>query len=84
MLEEDPKHAAAESVEVVQPSAVKPDLAMSKLEPYHESETALELAKAYLELGEQEIAKGFIEEVLSDGSSKQKSKARNLVRELAT
>jgi pilus assembly protein FimV len=92
MLEEDAKHAVAESVEVVEPSAVEPDSAMSgmtegtmsKLEPYHESETALELAKAYLELGEQEIAKGFIEEVLSDGSSKQKSKARNLIKELAT
>ena len=40
---------------------------LGKLEPYHESETALELAKAYMELGEQEIAKGFIEEVLNGG-----------------
>ena len=57
---------------------------MSKLEPYHESETALELAKAYLELGEQEIAKGFIEEVLTEGSDKQKGKARKLIKELAS
>ena len=56
---------------------------ISQLEPYHESETALELAKAYLELGEQEIAKGFIEEVLNDGSDKQKDKARKLIKELA-
>ena len=60
------------------------DSSISKLEPYHESETALELAKAYLELGEQDIAKGFIEEVLSDGSDKQKGKARKLIKELAT
>lgn len=57
---------------------------MTKLEPYHESETALELAKAYLELGEQEIAKGFIEEVLTEGSDKQKGKARELIKELAS
>jgi len=58
------------------------DSQMSQLEPYHESETALELAKAYMELGEQEIAKGFIEEVLNEGSEKQKGKARTLIKEL--
>ncbi len=57
---------------------------MSQLEPYHESETALELAKAYMELGEQEIAKGFIEEVLNEGSEKQKGKARSLIKELTS
>ncbi len=75
-----------------EPSAIDNDSSMSemsessisKLEPYHESETALELAKAYLELGEQDIAKGFIEEVLNEGSEKQKGKARKLIRELAT
>ena len=60
------------------------EASMNKLEPYHESETALELAKAYLELGEQEIAKGFIEEVLTEGSDKQKTKARKLIKELAS
>ncbi len=55
---------------------------ISKLEPYHESETALELAKAYLELGEKDIAKGFIEEVINEGSDKQKAKAEKLVKEL--
>ncbi|MBX2867435.1 MAG: hypothetical protein KTR18_02080 [Acidiferrobacterales bacterium] len=60
------------------------DSSMSQLEPYHESETALELAKAYMELGEQEIAKGFIEEVLNEGSEKQKGKARSLIKELTS
>lgn len=55
---------------------------ISKMEPYHESETALELAKAYLELGEKDIAKGFIEEVINEGSYKQKAKAEQLVKEL--
>ena len=55
---------------------------ISKMEPYHESETALELAKAYLELGEKDIAKGFIEEVINEGSDKQKAKAEKLVKEL--
>ena len=56
---------------------------ISKMEPYHESETALELAKAYLELGEKDIAKGFIEEVINEGSDKQRAKAEKLVKELA-
>jgi pilus assembly protein FimV len=56
--------------------------AISNMEPYHESETALELAKAYLELGEKDIAKGFIEEVINEGSDKQKAKAEKLVKEL--
>lgn len=60
------------------------DASLGKLEPYHESETALELAKAYMELGEQEIAKGFIEEVLNEGSEKQKQKARTMIKDLAT
>ena len=55
---------------------------IGKQEPYHESETALELAKAYLELGEKDIAKGFIEEVINEGSDKQKAKAEKLVKEL--
>ena len=55
---------------------------ISKMEPYHESETALELAKAYLELGEKDIAKGFIEEVINEGSDEQKAKAEKLVKEL--
>ena len=54
----------------------------SKMEPYHESETALELAKAYLELGEKDIAKGFIEEVINEGSDQQRAKAEKLVKEL--
>ena len=55
---------------------------ISKLEPYHESETALELAKAYLELGEKDIAKGFIEEVINEGNPKQKARAEKLVKDL--
>ncbi|MEM7193706.1 MAG: FimV/HubP family polar landmark protein [Pseudomonadota bacterium] len=55
---------------------------IGKLEPYHESETALELAKAYIELGEKDIAKGFIEEVINEGSDKQKEKAEQLVKSL--
>jgi pilus assembly protein FimV len=65
-------------------SSMSDEVTNGKLEPYHESETALELAKAYMELGEQEIAKGFIEEVLNEGSEKQKTKARTMIKDLAT
>ncbi|MEA3292264.1 MAG: FimV/HubP family polar landmark protein, partial [Pseudomonadota bacterium] len=43
-----------------------------------ELETALELAKAYLDLNEQEIARGFIDEVLRDGTEQQKKIAAEL------
>ena len=47
-----------------------------------ESETALELARAYMDLGEREIARGYLEEVLKGGNEDQKKRAQDLIREL--
>ena len=47
-----------------------------------ESDTALELARAYMDLGEREIARGYLEEVLKAGSEDQQEQARGLIREL--
>ena len=49
-----------------------------------ESDTALELARAYMELGEKEIARGYAEEVLNGGDEDQKEQARILLRTLST
>ena len=51
-------------------------------DPYQEAETALELARAYIELGGKDIAMGFIEEVIIDGTVQQKAEAEELIREL--
>ncbi len=51
-------------------------------EAYDESETALELARTYLDLGERDIARGYLEEVLKGGSEDQKRQARDQIREL--
>ncbi len=47
-----------------------------------ESETALELARAYMDLGEREIARGYLEEVLKGGNEDQKKRAQDFIREL--
>ena len=88
-----PEQAVEEPVEITLPNVDQmkvenaylselSEQSIDRKEPYHESETALELAKAYLELGEKDIAKGFIEEVINEGSDKQKAKAEELVKEL--
>ena len=81
-LEEEPTLAELDALEEDSYLSEASEQSIGKLEPYHESETALELAKAYIELGEKEIAKGFIEEVINEGSDKQKQKAEKLVKTL--
>jgi pilus assembly protein FimV len=76
------EESAVEAAEQDQEDSYLSEASEQVMEPYHESETALELAKAYLELGEKDIAKGFIEEVINEGSDKQKAKAEKLVKGL--
>lgn len=45
----------------------------------HDPETALALAKAYIELGENDIAKDFLKDVINGGSEKIKSEAEELL-----
>lgn len=45
----------------------------------HDPDTSLALAKAYIELGEQEIAKEFLTDVIDTGSAKLKTEARSLL-----
>ncbi len=48
----------------------------------HEPDTALALAKAYIELGEEDIAKDFLRDVISDGSAELKSEAKEMLSKL--
>ena len=47
-----------------------------------EAETKLDLAAAYMDMGDPEGARNILEEVMIDGSDEQKSRAENLISEL--
>jgi pilus assembly protein FimV len=47
-----------------------------------ESETKLDLAAAYIDMGDPEGAKSILEEVLLEGNDEQKSRAQTLMTEL--
>lgn len=52
-------------------------------EVWEETNTKLDLARAYLEMGDQEGAREILQEVLSDGDSRQRSEAQKLLVEVA-
>ena len=64
-----------------EPGGESPDSGETE-ETEDESETALELARAYMDLGEREIARGYLEEVLKGGNEDQKKRAQDFIREL--
>lgn len=45
----------------------------------HDPETALALAKAYIDLGEDDIAKDFLNDVIRDGADEMKADAEKLL-----
>jgi pilus assembly protein FimV len=57
---------------------------MSESEPATMSEvgTKLDLARAYMDMGDPEGARSILEEVLAEGSASQKTEARRLVDSL--
>ena len=60
------------------------DLALPDLEPVTMSEvgTKLDLARAYMDMGDPDGAKNILEEVLSEGSATQKQEAQRLMESL--
>jgi pilus assembly protein FimV len=53
------------------------------LEELDEADTKLDLARAYLDMGDSEGARSLLDEVLSEGSAMQKRQAEDLLREIA-
>ena len=49
----------------------------------HDPETALALAKAYIELGEDDIAKDFLNDVVNAGKGKIKTEAKKLLKDMS-
>jgi pilus assembly protein FimV len=60
------------------------DLALPDLEPVTMSEvgTKLDLARAYMDMGDPDGAKNILEEVLHEGSMTQKQEAQRLMESL--
>jgi len=69
----------------IQTNKLKPlDLAMPELEPVTMSEvgTKLDLARAYMDMGDPEGARSILEEVVQEGSASQKQEASRLIESL--
>jgi pilus assembly protein FimV len=60
------------------------DLSLPELEPVTMSEvgTKLDLARAYMDMGDPEGARSILEEVVSEGSASQKQEAQRLIENL--
>jgi pilus assembly protein FimV len=68
-----------------QTNKLKPvDLAVPELEPVTMSEvgTKLDLARAYMDMGDPEGARSILEEVVQEGSASQKQEASRLIESL--
>ena len=68
-----------------QTNKLKPvDLSMSEMEPVTMSEvgTKLDLARAYMDMGDPEGARSILEEVVQEGSASQKQEASRLIESL--
>jgi pilus assembly protein FimV len=69
----------------VQTNKLKPvDVAVQELEPVTMSEvgTKLDLARAYMDMGDPEGARSILEEVVQEGSASQKQEASRLIESL--
>jgi len=69
----------------IQTNKLKPlDLAIPDLEPVTMSEvgTKLDLARAYMDMGDPEGARSILEEVVQEGSASQKQEASRLIESL--
>jgi pilus assembly protein FimV len=62
----------------------KEDLTLPEMEPVTMSEvgTKLDLARAYMDMGDPEGARSILEEVVSEGSASQKQEAQRLIENL--
>jgi len=58
------------------------DFDLSSLDDVDEISTKLDLARAYLDMGDHEGTKGILEEVLADGNDEQKQEANDLIAKL--
>ncbi len=79
-VKEQPAESVAASPEVSDDD--EEDFDLSNLDDVDEISTKLDLARAYLDMGDHEGTKGILEEVLADGNDEQKQEANELMSKL--
>jgi pilus assembly protein FimV len=65
------------------PEGAATDVAEATLPGWDETATKLDLAKAYIDMGDSEGARSILDEVLAEGNDQQKQQARDLVSQIA-
>ena len=58
------------------------DFDLSSLDDVDEVSTKLDLARAYLDMGDHEGTRGILEEVIAEGNDEQKQEANELMAKL--
>ena len=77
--------AASETSAAVEPAATEEeDFDLSSLDDVDEVSTKLDLARAYLDMGDHEGTRGILEEVIAEGNDEQKQEANDLMAKLDT
>ena len=88
-LTEEVEDAAQSVVDAAPASAASElddssDIDLSDLDDVDEVSTKLDLARAYLDMGDSEGTRSILEEVIAEGNDEQKSEAQGLLAELST
>jgi pilus assembly protein FimV len=63
-------------------SSMDDDLDLSELDDIDEVSTKLDLAKAYLDMGDADGTRSILDEVMTEGNDDQKKEADDLLRQL--
>ncbi|NNL06645.1 MAG: hypothetical protein HKO86_02890 [Gammaproteobacteria bacterium] len=81
-LEQETETAKAETTSTSTAGAMDDDLDLSDLDDIDEVSTKLDLAKAYLDMGDADGTRSILDEVMSEGNDEQKREADDLLRQL--
>jgi pilus assembly protein FimV len=71
------------NLDELNPEEEEEDLAEGVLKESDEIGTKLDLARAYMDMGDPDGARGILEEVIEEGNNDQKTEAENLISQLA-
>ncbi len=78
----EPEIAEPESASRSYADSMDDDLDLSDLDDIDEVSTKLDLAKAYLDMGDADGTRSILDEVMSEGNDDQKKEADDLLRQL--
>jgi pilus assembly protein FimV len=78
----EPQNVETEAESVAFETPMDEDLDLSDLDDIDEVSTKLDLAKAYLDMGDADGTRSILDEVMSEGDDEQKKEAEELLRQL--